>query len=216
MNKKLQSQLIELAQQHIISDDPSHDILHAKRVMNTAEYICNEERGDLDVVIPAALFHDVITYPKDSPQSKFATEESAKFTVKLLDQFPEFTDEVKESVFAAIRDCSFSKGVEHTDLNAKIVQDADGLEATGAISVMRTYVTAGQMNSTLYHPQDPFLETERDVDSFTYALDLFYKRLLKVEERMYTETAKKIARRRTAFLESFLDELRIELNETKK
>ena len=95
-------------------------------------------------------------------------------------------------------------------LESQIVQDADGLEATGAISIMRTFATTGQMNRPFYNPVDPFCKT-REPDAMKNALDLFYERLLRVTERMHTKTAKKISTRRTAFLRKFLKELDLEL-----
>lgn len=75
---------------------------------------------------------------------------------------------------------------------------------------MRTFSSTGSMKRVFYHSEDPFCR-ERPPDDLKFALDLFYTRLLKVEERMHTMAAKKIAKRRTAFLKEFLEELKIEL-----
>ena len=92
------------------------------------------------------------------------------------------------------------------------MQDADRLEATGAISIMRTFTSGGQMNRNLYNPNDPFRESSAP-ENFTFSLDLFYKRLLLVEATMHTDFARAIAKRRTEFLKSFLSEFREELTE---
>ena len=106
--------------------------------------------------------------------------------------------------------CSFTKNIQPDFIEAKILQDADGLEATGAISIMRTFSSTGQMQRPFYHPRDPFCQA-RQPDSLKFALDLFYERLLLVEQRMHIATAQKIARRRTKFLRQFLKELELEL-----
>ncbi|MBI5076994.1 hypothetical protein HZB94_01250 [Candidatus Falkowbacteria bacterium] len=95
-------------------------------------------------------------------------------------------------------------------MESKILQDADGLEATGAISIMRTYSSTGQMKRPFYNFENPFCEN-REPNATQFALDLFYERLLKVADRMHTKTAKKIAKRRTDFLKKFLNEFKLEL-----
>lgn len=210
MTDLLQNELIEITRQRIPDNDPSHDIHHTLRVLANALSIAGAEKADLDVVVPAALFHDVITYPKNDPRSASAQEESAEVARQILKDIKDYPREKIEFVMEAIRLCSFSKGIVPERLESKILQDADGLEATGAISIMRTYASTGQMARPFYHPEDPFAEN-RDVDAKSYALDLFYARLLKVEGRMHTQTAKRIAHRRTAFLQQFLDEFKLEL-----
>jgi uncharacterized protein len=97
-------------------------------------------------------------------------------------------------------------------LEAKILQDADRLEATGAIAIMRTFSSGGQMNRPLYPAEDPLM-TKGSV-AFRSSLDLFPERLLKVGSGMHTKTAMDLARHRTRFLEDFLKELELELKES--
>ena len=163
------------------------------------------------VVAPAALFHDVITYPKDDPRSTLAQEESAELAMNVLRNLQEFPVQKIEAVGYAIEVCSFSKEITPETLEAKILQDADGLEATGAIAIMRTFASTGQMGRPFYHLDDPFAESGRELDSLKYAVDLFYVRLLQVAGRMHTTRARKIALRRTDFLNIFLEELSLEL-----
>ena len=212
MNKKLRGNLIEIARKKIESHDPSHDFLHASRVLLMAEKIAIIENADMDIIIPAALFHDVKNFPKDHPKRALSSYESAKFTSKILKKIDSFPEDKIASVVEAIECCSFSKGIMPSLLEAKILQDADGLEATGAISIMRTFSSSGSMQRQFYEPKDPFI-FKRDHDDSVYALDLFFSRLLQVEKRMHTKIAKKIARRRTVFLEKFLKELEMELFE---
>ena len=210
MNLQIKNQLISIATERISDTDVSHDIHHALRVLSNTEMIAETEGGDCDIIIPAALFHDLIVYPKNHPDKHRSQEESALQAEKILRSIHEYPQDKIKHVTMCIRECSFSKGIVPGLLESKILQDADGLEATGAISIMRTYSSTGQMQWPFYNATDPFRE-KRQPDPSRFALDLFYKRLLKVTERMHTKTAQKIAKRRTDFLHDFLAEFKLEL-----
>jgi uncharacterized protein len=210
MNQDLRDQLITLAKKNISSKDRSHDFSHALRVLHNAERITEKESGDLDIIIPAALFHDIIVYQKNHPSRMNSQKESASMAEKILKTVSNFPKEKIELVKECIIECSFTKGIVPETIESKIIQDADGLEATGAISIMRTYSSTGQMKRPFYDLNDPFCKL-RSPDSSKFALDLFYIRLLKVAEKMHTKTAKEIAQRRTSFLIEFLKEFELEL-----
>jgi len=210
MDEQLRNQLIEIAQEKIAPTDVSHDFEHALRVLSNAEMIAQKEGGDLDIIVPAALFHDLIVYPKNHPLRYKSQEESAEETEKILERLSHFPKNKIEKVKTCILQCSFSKGIIPDLLEAKILQDADGLEATGAIAIMRTFAYTGLMKRPFYNSKDPFCKN-RKPNATEFALDLFYERLLKIADRMHTPTARKIARRRTAFLLSFLEEFKLEL-----
>lgn len=212
MDTLLKNALVVISRKRQATTDPSHDFQHVLRVMNMAEKIGRQEKADLDILIPAALFHDTIVYPKNTLASKNETEESADLAVKILTGIKKFPRTKIDSVALCIRQCSFSKQIKPDLLEAKILQDADRLEATGAISIMRTFSSGGQMHKPFYPPDDPFCE--KGYVRFRSALDLFYDRLLVVEKTMHTNYAKRIAKRRTLFLKKFLQELRTELQET--
>ncbi len=213
MNKELREKLLNIAQDKQTKEDPSHDFQHILRVTNMAEKIGMEEGADMEILIPAALFHDSVVYPKNSPQSKNETEESAEYAEQVLMGFSEYPKEKIESVKTCIKQCSFSKGIMPDLLEAKILQDADRLEATGAVAIMRTFSSGGQMKRPFYLPEDPFFE-RTDLIPFSASLELFYKRLLVVGEGMHTTLGKQVAKRRTQFLRDFLAELKLELGET--
>jgi len=215
MNKKLKEKIIDIACKYN-KNDPSHDFEHALRVLHLSEKIAEKEKkekADLDILIPAALFHDVIVYRKDVLRSKKESDESADLAGKMLKKLKEYPKEKISKVQICIRQCSFSKGIVPELFEAKILQDADRLEATGVISVMRTFASCGQMNRKFYDPQDPFRKNGRCPESFS-GLDLFYGRLLVVGKRMHTQYARKVAKRRTECLQKFLKELRKELRES--
>ena len=213
MPTDIKIRLLEIVRQKQIVTDPSHDINHVIRVMNLAEKIATSVHADMDIVLAAACFHDVIVYPKNSPQSKTETDESADLAGVLLTELDGYPHEKIEKVQLAIRQCSYSKGIVPDLLEAKVLQDADRLEATGAISIMRTFSSGGQMNRPFYRPEDPFCDKGEPV-SHASGLDLFYQRLLLVEKGVHTDVARKMAKRRTKFLRAFLKELKIELEES--
>lgn len=212
MNKLIKNKLINITKEKLQNSDSSHDLYHTFRVLKNAEFIAQKENGDLDIIIPAALFHDIICYPKNCSKSKYSSQESANLATKILESIPEYPKSKIPKVHTAIKQCSFSKGITPELLESKILQDADWLEATGAISIMRTFASAGIMNSELYNYNDPFCQA-RNPDSINYALDLFYTRLLIIKDKMHTKTAKYIATRRTKILYEFLNALEKELDE---
>ena len=209
MDRKLRQQLIEIAKEKIPNDDMSHDFEHALRVLSNAEKIAQNEKADLDVIVATALFHDLFTYPKNHPEKHRSQEISADAAEEILDAIDDFPKSKIKHVKTCILEYSFSKGIIPETIESKIIQDADGLEATWAVSIMRTYSSAGQMKIPFYNAEDPFCKNREPNTQF--ALDLFYARLLKVEERMHTKTAKEIAKSRTDFLRVFLEEFKSEL-----
>jgi uncharacterized protein len=210
MNTELKNQLIKIAKENISDKDPSHDFEHALRVLSNSERISKEEKGDFDIIVPAALFHDLVVYPKNHPDKNKSQEESARVTEEILRTLSLFPKDKIEKVKTCIKECSFSNKIIPDLLESRILQDADRLEATGAIAIMRTYSSTGQMKRPFYNSRDPFCKN-RKPDALKFALDLFYERLLKVTGRMHTKTARKIAKRRTKFLINFLKEFKLEL-----
>jgi uncharacterized protein len=208
----MKQKLINLAKKYLSNDDPSHDIHHALRVLKNAEIISEKEGGDLEIIWPAALFHDIVNYPKNSPKAKYSSRDSAVVTEKILRQLEFYPQEKISSVVKVIVEHSQSNGFKPSSLESKIIQDADRLECTGAIAIMRTFCSTGQMRKTFYHEIDPFCK-KRMPDKNNYAIDLFYDRLLKISEGMNSLTSKQIAKSRMNFLLLFLEQLKREIIE---
>lgn len=213
MKNKFRKKLLDIVESKISQlKDPSHDINHTLRVLALSEKIGIKEKADLDIVIASAIFHDVIVYPKNHHKRILSSKESADFARKILSTNKSFPHEKIGQVYKSIELCSFAKGIKPFFLEAKILQDADGLEAMGAISIMRTFSSAGQMNKSFYDNTDPFCKKRKPSDD-KYALDLFFTRLLVVYNRLHTPTAKLLAKRRLEFLYVFLKELEAELSQ---
>lgn len=205
MNRQIQIHLEMQARKLIDEYDAAHDFEHARRVMLNALEIGAAEGGDSEILIPAALFHDVVMFSKNDSRSDDAAPQSAMAAITVLQGIADYPTEKIEHVAETISNCSFHSGPDGLSLNALILQDADRLEATGAIAIMRTFWSAGQMGQPLYNPLDP-LSMSVEPDGLQYAWDLFETRLFRAKGRMNTETGRQLAIKRTEFLHRFIDQ----------
>jgi len=189
--------------------DGAHDLGHVRRVALAAERFARADGAELSVVMPAAWLHDCVAVPKDSPLRSQASRLAARAACDFLRQCG-WDESLLDAIAHAIEAHSFSAGLEPTTLEASIVQDADRLEALGAIGLCRCIATGERMNRPLFHPDDPFWQA-REPDDGRWSLDHLPVKLLRLEATMRTPAGRAEARRRTAFLEAFLEELRREL-----
>ncbi len=187
MKKGIKNTFIDIAKQKISSEDPSHDIGHSLRVLANAEIIGKKEKADMEIIIPSAIFHDIVNYAKNDPRAKFHAQESADETVKILNSITDYPKNKISAVDYSIRMHS-SRTMPDT-LEAKIIQDADNLEVTGAIIIMRMFASAGFMGRAFYHLDDPWWK-KRELDGLKWTLDYYLERLLEVEKKMNTSTGK--------------------------
>ena len=197
---------------HLQNADPAHDILHAKRVTNTAEHIARAENADLAIVIPAAILHDIVILPKDHPDSLRSSDLAAEKAKKILEEI-DYPKEKIEPILYAIQTHSFGKGIKPETKEAQIVQDADRLDAIGAIGIARTFSVGAKLNRPFYNENEPFAKT-RELNDKQWTLDHFYIKLLKLKSMMNTQTAKKMAQERQKTMVSFLDAFQRELSST--
>lgn len=204
-----QSRWIQLLQDHTVSD-AAHDLAHIQRVAANARRLSDAEGADWTVVMPAAWLHDCVIVPKSSPERKIASRLAAKQAVVWLaeDQWPE--DRLDE-IFHAIEAHSYSAGIAPRSLEARVLQDADRLDALGAVGLARTLMLGAEMKRVFYHLTDPFCE-RREADDSVYTLDHVYSKLLKLESTMQTESGRREAAGRTNFLRDFLGQMRGELS----
>lgn len=190
--------------------DPGHDLEHALRVaLWTVRLGASEGGVDRAEAIAAALLHDVVNLPKDHPERSSASARSAEVARGLLTRHG-FDSAAVERIVEAIRDHSFSRGATPTTVLGRALQDADRLEALGALGLCRTLSTGAKMGAVYAHPEDPFAE-RRALDDRRYTVDHFYAKLLRLPETLRTEAGRAEARARAAFLERFLVQLGAEL-----
>jgi len=188
-----------------------HDYGHVLRVYNTAKNIGNIENADLLVLEAASLLHD-IGYPEEKKHpEKDHAEESAKEALTILNEV-DFPKEKIKDVLYAIRTHRFSKGILPETTEAKILQDADRLDALGAVGIMRCFFVAGAHNNSPYDPNDALCKNKLHYKDDKYSIDHFYKKLFKLKDTMHTLTARKIATERERFMREYLLKLEAEIN----
>ena len=196
---------------HYNGGDASHDIAHFRRVWHSAQQIASGESVDLTVVLFASYFHDLVSLPKNHPDRARSSVLSAERTRQILSRdFPLFPSERHAAVAHAIEAHSFSARIDPQTLEAKIVQDADRLEALGAIGLARVFAVSGSMNTALFDAHDPFAD-HRELDDKAYALDHFQTKLLRLPETMQTAKGREMAQRNADFLVHFMAKLSAEL-----
>jgi uncharacterized protein len=187
--------------------DAAHDADHSLRVAMWTMRI--DPSLDRREAIAAALLHDAINVPKDSPGRATASEACASHARELL--AGELDGAAIDRVAGAIRDHSYTRGATPETALGRALQDADRLEAIGALGIMRCISTGARMGSRYFDGADPFAH-DRPLDDKRYSIDHFYVKLLGLKDTMCTEAGRLEAQRRTGFLRAFLDQLYSELN----
>jgi len=189
--------------------DPAHDFSHISRVYKNARIIGQEEGADMQVLLLSALLHDVGSEKKHA--SKLGESEGqGKRAVEAFLESIGLEAQAREKVLYAIDVHRFSGKIVPVTLEARILQDADRLDAIGAIGIARVFLTGGTLGRELYSPDDPFCRA-REPDDTKWNLDHFYKKLLKLELGMHTKCGKKLASARTAVLKRYLRDLEEEI-----
>ncbi|TDW96850.1 HD domain-containing protein [Dinghuibacter silviterrae] len=205
----LEQQFIAYLKATASAEDGSHDLGHFRRVWNMCRRIdaAEEGKGDLYVLLAASYFHDLVSLPKNHPdRSRSSVLAAEKTAVLLREEFPFFPADRIDAVRHAIEAHSFSAGIPATTYEAKVLQDADRMEALGAIGIARTFYTAGFMHSRMFHEEDP-LALERTPDDRHFALDHFQLKLLQLPDKMQTAAGRVIAQQKAALLVSFREQM---------
>ena len=193
----------------IIVNDTVHDFEHIMRVYKNAQKLCKKEKTNEKLVLCAVLLHDIVSYPKSDKRSKNSSVDSAKKAKTILKKYC-FTENEITLISDAIRDHSFSQKRTPQTIEGKILQDADRLDALGAIGIARVFATGGLLKRPFYNIDDPFCK-KRNPDDKTWTVDHFFQKLLKLESLMNTKSGKLEAKKRTRVLKEFLKQLKQEL-----
>ena len=193
----------------IMNNDPAHDFEHVMRIYHNAQKITKKEKANQKLVLTAALLHDIVSYPKSSKRSKFSSVESAKKSKSILKKYA-FSNEEISIICDAIEDHSFSQNRIPRTIEGKILQDADRLDALGAIGIARVFATSGSLNRPFYKIDDPFCN-KRKPDDNHWAIDHFFNKLLKLQSLMNTKSGKIEAKKRTNVLKIYLKQLKTEI-----
>ena len=203
------------------SDSSGHDISHLTRTMNTALYLQEKEGGDRLIIGIAAFLHDIhriieSEVNKNKEEYKFVSPKESIPKVKEILSHVKLSEEQVSKICYAIEyhEIYNWNGNNVDDLNTLILQDADNLDAIGAVGIARSFSFGGAHSIIMYDDTVP-LEgmngfTEGDVDPST--IHHFYHKLFKLGNQMNTETAKQLAKNRTDFMKEYVKEFLNEWN----
>ena len=203
--------LADLLIPHTVAErlDGSHDVSHLHRVWSNVCAIRDKEGGDHQVLLAATLLHDCVSVEKNSPFRSSASRLAAAKATELLAEMG-WDEERTQGVAHAIESHSYSADITPTSLEAKILQDADRLDALGMVGVARLFYVSGRMGSHLYDPADPQAQ-QRDLDDKRFAVDHFTTKIFTLAQGFQTATGRHMAQVRHARAERFLREFMEEI-----
>ena len=213
MNNNLIEQTIDFVKQKLQHAEAGHDWYHIARVYKNSLFIASTENCNLQIVQLGALLHDIA-------DSKFHNGDET-IGPKVAKQFLEsqnVSQSIINQVVFIIENISFKGGNfqrENTSVELQIVQDADRLDALGAIGIARTFNYGGFKNRQLYNPEiqpDLKMTKEQYKDNDAPTINHFYEKLLLLKDKMNTATAKKMAQQRHDYMEGFLRQFFYEWN----
>ena len=205
--------LLARLREHLSSEpflrDAAHDLGHILRVARLAHQLAQEEGADPEVCVAGALLHDLVYRPKNHPESSLTARLAADLVVEWCRGTPGLETRAR-TIAAAVATHSWSGGGAPASLEAAVVQDADRLEALGAIGVARVFATGASFGAGLWHPEDPWAEG-RALDDKAWSLDHFERKLLRLEADMKTAAGRYLAADRQHTMLAYLQALRAEL-----
>jgi uncharacterized protein len=190
-------------------DDGSHDLAHILRVFRNAMRILASAGGNARILAAAVLLHDCVAVEKSSPQRAQASALAAEKATGILAGLGWSPSDVS-AVAHAVTAHSFSANIEPETIEAKILQDADRLDAIGMVGAGRCFYIGGRMSSALYDPFDP-AGNNRPLDDRRYVIDHFQTKLFKLADGFKTDAGRALAAERDKrlrdFLDAFMDEI---------
>lgn len=202
----------EFVKEKLYGEGSGHDWFHIERVYNLAKVIAEKENVDPFIVEMTALLHDI-----DDWKFSKGTDTNTTVTENFLNSINVDKEEINK-IISIIKTMSFKGGIvdstQHS-IEGMIVQDADRLDAIGAIGIARTFAYGGSKHRPIYNPSIKpidFTSLEQVKNEENHTINHFYEKLLKLKNLMNTDTAKKIAEKRHKFMENFLDEFYSEWN----
>ena len=205
--------LTKQLQLEFANESTGHDWFHIERVWKNAKSIAKSEGGDLFVIELGALLHDIADH-------KFV-ENSEEVATRRIDEILKglnVEEDVIEAVQHIVKNCSFKGGIganKMKSIEGLIVQDADRLDAIGAIGIARTFAYGGKTGNLIYHPEikpSDFKTEEEYRTKRTHTINHFYEKLLNLKDGMNTESGKVMANQRHQYMENFLEQFYGEWN----
>ncbi|MBO6185332.1 MAG: HD domain-containing protein [Chryseobacterium sp.] len=212
MNKIIQN-TIQFVKEKLEGAEAGHDWFHIERVWKLSKKIAQTEDCNLEVVELSALLHDIADPKFHNGDETLALKISREFL-----ETQKVEEEIIQQVLFIIQNISFKnrgEAPQNLPIELKIVQDADRIDAIGAIGVARTFNFGGFKNNLMYHPDiQPKLNMSKEEykKSNGTTINHFYEKLLLLKDLMNTNEGKKIAEERHQFMLTFLDQFMIEWN----
>lgn len=206
-HEEIIARTVDHVKQELKDAEGGHDWWHIERVWKTAITIGKKENADLQVVELAALLHDIADSKFHNGDESIGPKKAQTFLRDLKLKSP-----VIHHVVEIIKSISYKGGHNRASIDTvefKVVQDADRLDAIGAIGIARAFSFGGYKNRELYNPSiRPNLNMSREEykKSTSPTINHFYEKLLLLKERMNTSTGKAMAQERHEFMEKFLDQ----------
>jgi uncharacterized protein len=209
MNEKFFEDLREKIQVYF-EKGGSHGFDHTARVYSLALKLSKGQKVDMDIIKASALLHDIFRLKEDKNEVVCHAEHGSKEAGKILEE-TSFSKDKIEKVCYAISVHRHSKGLKAETKEAEILQDADRLDALGAITIARMFSTGGKFDIPLYAPHIPIDDKDRKGYETPSTFHGFHGKILKLKpETFNTERARKIAKKRYAFVEKFLKQFKAE------
>lgn len=208
MNK---NEILKITEDYIkenfIKESTGHDWWHIKRVHDLAVKINQKEQKNEFIIKMIALLHDVF----DEKFSKGNVVENLIELMKKLNIYNEIDKDDLENILNSINNLGYKGGFNIAEISeeGKILQDADRIDSIGAIGIARCFAFGGKKGNTIYNPDMGIIEIqnyEEYRNKERHSINHFYEKLLKIKDKINTETAREIAIERTKYMENFLDE----------
>lgn len=207
MRQQLIERTVQFVKEQLDGDSSGHDWFHIERVWATAKSIYDKENtGDLLVIELAALLHDLA-------DSKLFDEAEGRQNIYYFLEGEGVSESIIQHVLQIVETISFSKGEKPATIEGQIVQDADRLDAMGAVGIARAFAYGGAKGQVLYDPTKPFYK--RTDQKSVSTIHHFFDKLLLLRESMNTEKGQTMAKERHKFMIYFLDQFLNELDEAR-
>ena len=200
----------DFVKEKMYKEGSGHDWFHVERVCNMAKYLAQKESADMFVVEMTALLHDIDDWKFSDVYNTTVTEEFLKSV--------EVSEEDSNRILNIIKTMSYKGGVVDSTQNTTegmVVQDADRLDALGAIGIARAFAYGGSKNRSMYDPSIKpidFKSLDEVKNKDNHTINHFYEKLFKLKDLMNTNTAKEIAKKRHKYMENFIEEFYSEWN----
>ena len=213
LRNKIIAQTEQFVKETLAGAEAGHDWWHIHRVSNNAKLILETEEADQLVVELAVLLHDIADSKFNDGNEELGPQKAGEFLRSI-----QVEENTITHVQQIIRNMSFRSGLGKLDFHSReleIVQDADRLDAVGAIGIARTFTYGGFKNREIYNPEIPpamNMSKEEYKNSTAPSINHFYEKLLLLKDRMNTTTGRQIADERHSFMELYLKQFENEWN----